>query len=47
MWLGFIEFAERLVEEVRSIKDSTKINKVLINKVGKLLMVSKEEKGLL
>ncbi|XP_044478406.1 protein WHAT'S THIS FACTOR 1 homolog, chloroplastic-like [Mangifera indica] len=42
MWLGFTEFAEQLLEEERSIMDTMEMDRV--NKVRKLLMISKEKK---
>ncbi|KAJ0086565.1 hypothetical protein Patl1_08541 [Pistacia atlantica] len=42
MWLGFTEFAEQLLEEERSIMDSMEMDRV--NKVRKLLMISKEKR---
>ncbi|KAH9756543.1 PORR domain-containing protein [Citrus sinensis] len=42
MWLGFTDFAERLLEEERSIMESMETDRV--NKVRKLLMISKEKR---
>ncbi|KDO80993.1 hypothetical protein CISIN_1g016202mg [Citrus sinensis] len=42
MWLGFTDFVERLLEEERSIMESMETDRV--NKVRKLLMISKEKR---
>lgn len=42
MWLGFTEFAERLLGEERSIMELMETDRV--NKVRKLLMISKENR---
>lgn len=45
MWLGFTDLAEELLQEERSIMDSMEMDRV--NKVRKLLMMSKEKRILL
>lgn len=42
MWFGFTELAEQLLEEERSIMDTMESDRV--NKVRKLLMISKEKR---